>query len=239
MTTTMYLVRHGKTIYNQTGRVQGWKDSPLTEDGLEVARRCGLGLGDIPFDVAYSSDLERAAQTAKIILAENDKEAIPLHLDADLREISFGHFDGGLNEDRILASAEVLFGQADEVLLNEKLKAKEIRDRDMLNATYTLDESGTAETFEMMQERAVKRIQTIFEEAYRDEAEHVLVVAHGVTIASIIDYFPGDKIQQIGDVKNASVSLLTFDGEEIQVVEISSLRFVEKGAALEQREGEN
>lgn len=229
----IYLVRHGKTIYNQTGRVQGWKDSPLTEEGLVVAKRCGYGLRDIPFDMAYSSDLNRAAITTKVILEENHKEDIPFIIDRELREISFGHFDGGLNEDRIAASAKVLFGEEHMTQLTEKLSTGEIRGRDMLNATYSIDESGYAETFEMVQERAVKAIKRIFAIADKNGFKNVLVVSHGVTIASIIDYFPGEKIEQISDVKNASVSLLTNDQEKIRVNQVSSLEFVEKGKELE------
>lgn len=159
---TLYMVRHGQTIYNKTGRVQGWKDSPLTEEGRKVAVYCGRGLRDITFDAAYSSDLKRAADTAQIILDENLQDKPTLQERKTLREISFGHFDGGLNEDRILASAQILLGEADIDLLNEKLSTKEIRMRHLLNATQSIDESGTAETFEQMQLRATKEVKKYF-----------------------------------------------------------------------------
>lgn len=41
---TLYLTRHGKTMLNTTGRMQGWCDSPLTEDGAAVAEKLGRGL---------------------------------------------------------------------------------------------------------------------------------------------------------------------------------------------------
>ena len=36
-TLELYLVRHGKTVFNTTGRLQGWSDSPLTPEGCQVA----------------------------------------------------------------------------------------------------------------------------------------------------------------------------------------------------------
>ena len=37
----IYFARHGKTLLNTFDRVQGWADSPLTEDGIRVARYLG------------------------------------------------------------------------------------------------------------------------------------------------------------------------------------------------------
>ena len=76
-TVTLYLVRHGQTIFNKTGRVQGWQDSPLTEEGRKVAVYCGRGLRNVAFDAAYSSDLMRASVTAQIILDQNEQVTPP------------------------------------------------------------------------------------------------------------------------------------------------------------------
>ena len=43
-TLELYLVRHGKTVFNTTGRLQGWSDSPLTPEGCQVAENLGRGL---------------------------------------------------------------------------------------------------------------------------------------------------------------------------------------------------
>lgn len=228
-TVTMYMVRHGQTVYNQTGRVQGWKDSSLTDEGRQVAVYCGRGLQDISFDAAYASDLKRAADTAQVILDENKHDVPTLYEREMLREISFGHFDGGLNADRISKSAEVLLGEANIELLNEKLSTKELRVRHLLNATHSIDESGTAETFEQMQNRAVKEIERIFRQAHEEGMNNILIVSHGVTIASILDFFPGAEIEQISDVKNASVSRLIYDGNDIQVEEVASMTPAEEG----------
>ena len=48
---TLYIVRHGKTMFNTIGRAQGWSDSPLTTVGEQGIRELGLGFKEagIPF----------------------------------------------------------------------------------------------------------------------------------------------------------------------------------------------
>ena len=93
---TIYLIRHGKTILNQTNRAQGWADGPLTPSGEDLVKRVGRGLANISFVAAYSSDSGRARQTAKLILAENQTKAKDLQLieNKGIREVYFGKFEG-------------------------------------------------------------------------------------------------------------------------------------------------
>lgn len=65
---TLYFVRHGKTQFNQQHRVQGWCDSPLTEEGVDSARAAGRELARIEFKAAYASDLGRTRQTLAELL---------------------------------------------------------------------------------------------------------------------------------------------------------------------------
>ena len=80
-----------------------------------------------------------------------------------------------------------------------------------------------------MQLRAVDEIERIFHQAYAEKLGNILVVSHGVTIASIVDYFPGVGIEEISDIHNASVSRLVFDGEVIRVEEAGSMKPAEEG----------
>lgn len=38
MKKTLYLMRHGQTLFNQQKKIQGWCDSPLTKQGIEQAK---------------------------------------------------------------------------------------------------------------------------------------------------------------------------------------------------------
>lgn len=52
----LYLVRHGKTMFNTIGRAQGWSDTPLTAEGERGIQELGIGLreSDLQFERAYS-----------------------------------------------------------------------------------------------------------------------------------------------------------------------------------------
>lgn len=88
---TFYYVRHGQTLFNILGRLQGWCDSPLTDKGIADAQRASAALAGIPFTRACSSSSPRASRTAEIILEYHN---IPLKTYDDLREFDYGMLDG-------------------------------------------------------------------------------------------------------------------------------------------------
>ena len=90
---TFYLTRHGQTVFNVSGIAQGWCDSPLTADGVAMAKQLGVSMADIPFDKAYTSLSGRAYETAEYIINGRD---IPLIIDKDLRETHLGDLEGTL-----------------------------------------------------------------------------------------------------------------------------------------------
>lgn len=94
-TTHFWLIRHGETQWNADRRLQGWRDIPLNDAGLRQARQLGLVLRPPHFvtdiDVILSSDLGRAAETARIAAAHMDK---PIETYAPLRERNYGIYEG-------------------------------------------------------------------------------------------------------------------------------------------------
>ena len=87
----LYIVRHGETDWNKARRVQGFSDIPLNEYGRHLARETAEGMKDIPFDLAYTSPLVRARETAEIILAGRE---IPLIESNGIKEMGFGEYEG-------------------------------------------------------------------------------------------------------------------------------------------------
>lgn len=88
LTLTLHLVRHGRTVYNTQHLLQGWCDSPLTEEGLAGVRATAAALADVPFVAAYASPLGRTVATASEILAHHS--GVPLVELDGLKEFSFG-----------------------------------------------------------------------------------------------------------------------------------------------------
>lgn len=88
---TLYITRHGQTEWNIEKRMQGWLDSPLTEQGRQAASSLSARLKKISFTAAYSSPSGRTVETAKIICQE---QSIPLFIKPQLREIHAGDWQG-------------------------------------------------------------------------------------------------------------------------------------------------
>lgn len=91
----IYLVRHGRTLFNQKDRVQGACDSPLTKEGRLQAENVGRRMKDIPFTLAFSSPSERASDTCEAII----QNRLPILLDKRLKEMNFGYLEGDMNSD--------------------------------------------------------------------------------------------------------------------------------------------
>ncbi|MBR6295463.1 MAG: histidine phosphatase family protein [Treponema sp.] len=87
----LYIIRHGKTDWNNEYRLQGRTDIPLNEEGRKMAREAAKKYAGIHFDVCYSSPLVRALETARILLEGRD---VPIITDERLREMCFGEFEG-------------------------------------------------------------------------------------------------------------------------------------------------
>lgn len=87
----LYVVRHGTTDWNQSGRIQGHMDIPLNEAGRAQARLAGRRLESRGATVIYSSDLLRAYETAAII---GRTAGLQVLTQPGLREINFGVWQG-------------------------------------------------------------------------------------------------------------------------------------------------
>ena len=91
MNSRWFLVRHGETEWNSTGRAQGQADTPLNARGRAQAALTGTRLAPLGFEAAYSSDLSRVADTAGAIVNGRD---LPLTKMKSLREKAFGEWEG-------------------------------------------------------------------------------------------------------------------------------------------------
>jgi probable phosphoglycerate mutase len=96
--TVLAFVRHGITDWNTEGRAQGHQDIPLNDEGRRQAYLLSLRFSLEQWDYIYSSDLSRAAETARTIAKMIQK---PVIYDIRLREIYWGALEGTTIEERV------------------------------------------------------------------------------------------------------------------------------------------
>lgn len=92
-TTRFCLIRHGETTWNTERRLQGHTDTPLNSRGEIQARQMAQALknANLSFDILYSSDLQRAVNTANAI---EQLFGVQATIESALRERHFGVLQG-------------------------------------------------------------------------------------------------------------------------------------------------
>jgi 2,3-bisphosphoglycerate-dependent phosphoglycerate mutase len=100
MSGTLVLVRHGQSEWNLKNLFTGWKDPDLTELGVTEAKAGGKALKEngLTYDIAFTSNLQRAQKTLDYILEEIDQTDIEIIQDEALNERDYGDL-AGLNKD--------------------------------------------------------------------------------------------------------------------------------------------
>ncbi len=92
----LYLLRHAQSEGNKRGIFQGTIDLPLSQEGIEQAKRAAKFLERFSFDRIITSPQLRAKQTAQIVAKSLN---LPLKVDERLREISYGVLEGKKHEE--------------------------------------------------------------------------------------------------------------------------------------------
>jgi len=94
--TRVLAIRHGETDWNVATRIQGLTDIPLNERGRQQAARLAQALADETLHAVYTSNLQRARDTAAALAQAC---GAPLLEDTELRERHFGDFEGATFEE--------------------------------------------------------------------------------------------------------------------------------------------
>jgi probable phosphoglycerate mutase len=215
---TIYVVRHGQTIFNLMDRVQGISDGILTEKGITGAVNMGKGLRDVPFHAVYASDLKRAISTARLAMEQNrvTKKWAVTEM-PELREVSFGIFEGDPNwmmyavfgRDLGLAVPDDAksIGAATAPILeyyngNMKKFLEELANfNKRADTTYKISEDA-AEVYARLQKGMAAII------AENPNGGNVMLVAHGQSISFLLGALNLDISQPLG---NSSVTKIVYD----------------------------
>ncbi len=92
----LVLVRHGSTEWNESGRLNGTTDIPLSMKGLDQAQRLGQQLATCQFDSVFFSSRLRSKQTANAVLENLSGKPKYVIADHRLDEIDFGALENSL-----------------------------------------------------------------------------------------------------------------------------------------------
>lgn len=223
----IYFARHGKTLLNTLDRVQGWADSPLTEEGKQVARYLGEGLKGIPFTRFYSSDAGRQRETMAVILQQAEVTGYHLIELEGLREAYFGGFEGGYNKDMASAGAQQL-GLADGAALFSAMKAGKLPVRDNQNALAKADPQGLAENYDQVKTRTQAALASIVEEAKAHGDKYILAISSGTAMQIMISDLTEDTAKN-KPLSNAAVVKIVYKDGRYRVPEVGTLKYVEAG----------
>lgn len=224
---TLYIVRHGKTMMNTLDRVQGWCDSPLTKEGISVARYLGYGLNDVNFRTAYCSDLRRTRQTAHIILDAKNQNDVPIIEIPGLREVCFGSFEADFNHIMWNSAALYLHHTSVESMI-KAIMEKEISYRDVLDAVKQLDKMGIAEDFSEVEARTQESLTEIVNKESLEGDANILVISHGMSILAMLLGLGGHKLFE-KPIDNAGVCKVVYQDNKFTVESMGDMSYVEKG----------
>ena len=163
------IVRHGQTQGNAKQIVEGIIDTPLNEKGRQQAKYAGEWLKNETYDFVFTSDLERAKETASIIMKENlhinknDKNFIEL---CSLRERNFGVHEG------------TPFAEYKATAIKEGV--------DWLS--FTPKDAETVNDVKIRSAEFMKTICEITTSSMDNKKLKIMVATHGFVVAQLISY---------------------------------------------------
>ena len=198
---TFYYVRHGATLFNRIGKMQGWCDSPLTEKGIENASEAKQVLKAIPIDRIYTSTSERCVDTALII---NEGRDLPVFFEKGLKEVNFGLYEGA-------------------TIANHQ---EDIDHRRFLTYDWS-DVEG--ESPQMLRERVRKTYGKIYNESM--DGDTVLIVSHGAVFFHMLKHLFGlneriymdlikDGPEEYLPIPNGLAAVFSMSEEENELLEL-------------------
>lgn len=151
MSKRLYLMRHGETLFNVQHKIQGWCDSPLTENGKQQALRTGRYFKShhIQFDHAYCSTSERTEDTLKLVID------MPYTRLKGLKEQFYGELEGEserLNRHLTPKDCETFYlqyhGESSNTVKDRMMATlKEVMDKEDHHSVLAVSHSGACFNF--------------------------------------------------------------------------------------------
>ena len=160
----LVLLRHGESQWNLENRFTGWVDVPLSPRGIEEAENAGIKLRNFTFDRAFTSVLQRANETLRLVLDAVGQPNIPIEKNKALNERMYGDLQG-LNKDETAKK----YGEAQVKIWRRSYDVRPPGGESL---------KDTAERTLPYYEQAIK--------PYLLKGETILVAAHGNSLRALV-----------------------------------------------------
>lgn len=181
------VIRHGETIENAQGIVQGQLPGRLSEKGIKQAKKAARELATKNFDYIYCSDLQRCVDTLGILIKEI--KDIPVRYTEELREISFGVYQG--------------------------MYANDLPDWKTLEGGFYTRRPPEGETINQFRQRTINYMNELFNQHKNDE---LLIVTHGGNIRVIRSVLEALDLWELYQAKPDNCSIWKFEiTEELHI----------------------
>lgn len=202
----LYIIRHGETLWNTQMRLQGQTDISLNENGRELARLTAQGMKDIVFEAAVTSPLDRAAETARIVLGERQ---IPVFTEPRIQEITFGELEG------------VRFRRDDDEASNPAFYC-------FFHATERYVPLKGGETFESLYQRTGAFLEEL-KQKREWYGKNILVSTHGAASRALlanVGHVPVREFWGSGVPKNCAVSIVELNYRDAEANQENTSEFI-------------
>ncbi|SCA58553.1 2,3-bisphosphoglycerate-dependent phosphoglycerate mutase [Chlamydiales bacterium SCGC AB-751-O23] len=203
---SLILLRHGQSMWNQANLFTGWVDIPLSEKGIKEALEAGECIKGIPIDLIYVSSLIRSQMTAMIAMSKHSSGKVPIIQHPDDEKMSaWGRVSPKVYEEDAL-----------KVVVSWQLNERMYGDLQGLNKEQTRQEFGkeqvhiwrrsydtpppNGESLEMTALRSIPYFED-FIVPELSKGRNILVSAHGNSLRSILMHIDGLSKEEVVELE--------------------------------------
>ena len=182
----IFIFRHGETFDNQSHTFSGFRQTELTEKGIEEAKGIGEKLNSEKVTKAYQSDLIRSAHTLSLVLGDWHK-GVEILTDSRIKERDYGDLTGK-NKDEVKKETPDLY--------------------ELWHRSYDVPPPG-GESLKMVEERVLEFLNDVLPTF--KENDIVFISAHGNSLRPMRRHFEGLTIEEMCSFEHTPGKIYSYE----------------------------